>query len=137
MKLKKQHGMIALVLLMLSSSLTAFMNKPATMISATVFIKFSDYEYYEVPVSTQANASIIESISGYYPVRLNNESINCIRDYCVNDNATWLAFNELGTPINPISNTIKSGAKYYLIYNSSETSDVEADNEAIKDLLKL
>jgi len=138
MKLERKHGMILLLILMLSSSLTAFMNKPITTNNAELVVKFSDYELYELSIDISDNTTMLQAISGYYHVRLENESLKCIRNSCNNDNGTWLAFTDRGLLINnPSGRVVDPGEKLYMIYNQTSTSDYEKDVEAIKDLLQI
>ncbi|MBD3312660.1 hypothetical protein GF352_04380 [archaeon] len=135
-KIKKKHGMILLTIMMLSSSLTAFMYKPASTAKATIIIKFNNYEVYELPVNIDDNTTLVQAVSNHYYVRMQNKTLNCIRNTCNENKSKWLAFNEYGVKITPETHVLKNNEKNYLIYNNTKTNQTR-DEQAIKELLKL
>jgi len=132
--------MIFLTILMLSSMLTAFMSRPIKIVNAKILIKFNDYEAYEHPISIDENTTILQAVSENYYVKLENNTLQCIRDSCNDENSTWLSFTGLGVRMNPTTHLIEQGESYYLIYNTTNVltdSANDKDDEAIRDLLKL
>ncbi|HLE06051.1 MAG TPA: hypothetical protein VI790_01760 [Candidatus Nanoarchaeia archaeon] len=134
--IKKEHWMIILLVLLLSSTLTAFSSKPAGNLNASFRIKFSDYEYYEESVVIDSNTTVLGAVSEYYYVRLDNGSVDCIRNTCTNDFGEWLFFDESGRLITK-DYVLKAGDLVYLIYNNTLNVNVTAENDAIKNLLKI
>ncbi len=132
-KISREQGTIILTLLMLSSSLTTFMTVPKKIINAEILIKFSDYEAYKLPLSINENTTITQAISNQYYVKLENNTIKCIRSTCSNENNSWLIFNEYGQQLNP-NTIIKNQMKAYIIYNKTSSTN-NNDEQAIKELL--
>lgn len=135
--LKRKHGMIVLLILLLSSSLTVFMYKPVITQEATMIVKFNEYEVYEVPVTISDNTTIAQALSQNFYVSLNNGSIKCVRQSCNNDQGTWLAFTELGVMINPATHVLEQNEEVYVIYNTTRSEQVAEEEQAIRDLLQL
>jgi len=137
MKIQKKHGMIFLTILLLSSSLTAFMTKPVSNVEATIIVKFSDYEVYETPAVIDDNTTLLQAVSGFYYIKLENNTLKCVRNSCNDNESVWLAFNERGIQVQPETRIVQTGEKLYLIYNQTTQSNVEEDVQAIRDLLQL
>lgn len=135
-RIKKEHWMIILLVLLLSSTFTAFSSKPAGSVDASFRIKFSDYEYYEEDVTVGDNTTVLGAVSEYYYVRLDNGSVRCIRNTCNNEFGSWLFFDEFGQLVS-IDYVLKAGDLVYLIYNSSLGVNMTATDDAIKDFLKI
>jgi hypothetical protein len=136
LKIEKKHGMIFLTILILSSSLTAFMSKPATSKESTIILVFNNYEAYELPITISDNTTLLQAVSQHYYVSMANGSLTCIRTSCNNNESMWLAFDEYGVLVKPEEYVLKQGQKTYLIYNQTDSDETEAI-EAIKDLLQL
>ena len=128
-KTTKKWGMIALTVLMLTSSFTAFMTSYPTKSEVKLFIKFGEYEGYRLDIPVNENSTLLDAISTQFPVKTGNGT--CIRDVC-NGKGKWLFFDEKGYPVT-INTTISSGT-YYAIYNLTSSS-AEKDSEAIMKLL--
>ncbi len=128
-KTTKKWGMIALTVLMLTSSFTAFMTSYPTKSEVKLFIKFDEYEGYRLDIPVNENSTLLDAISTQFPVKTGNGT--CIRDVC-NGKGKWLFFDEKGYPVT-INTTISSGT-YYAIYNLTSSS-AEKDSEAIMKLL--
>lgn len=135
-RVKKEHWMFILLVLMLSSTFTAFNSRSVGDSKASFRIKFSDYEYYEQEVVIDDNTTVLSAVSDFFYIRLDNGSVKCIRNTCSNDLGQWLLFNEFGQLISQ-DYVLSGGDLFYLIYNNTVSVNETAKNDAIKDLLKI
>ncbi len=112
MRISQKQGMIILLIIMLSSSLTTFTTiKPKKQ--ARIIIKFNNYEVYSF--NTTINKTLLQAVSKQYPVTIKNTL--CIRNECNDNKSKWLIYNYKGEQIS-INQTIKQST-YYLIYNTT------------------
>jgi len=136
LRLERKHWMMIMLVLMVSSTFTAFMEGGTVAgQQANITIKFSDYEIYQLPVSTDGNTTILQAVGNNYYVRLDNGSLYCIRNSCNGPDGNWLAFNNQGYLISS-DHVVTGGEQLYLIYNETRATSAANDLQAIINLLR-
>lgn len=143
-KKKNNLGMILILFLLITSTLSVFQFINYEKFDVELIISMSPGKGYQEKVNVDENSTAVMALSKLMSVQVNNGTITCVRTVCNEDNSSWYVMNERGVLINPFTHQLSADELIYFIYTTNETTDnqegidkAEKDAEAIRNKFKM